>query len=92
MNGDFDSAQYRSDLDWDLVFLEEQFDTAELKRREIWRLFEDDYRNKLIVFIGVSFKDPALRRILSVTAQSNSSNSLPASAADEGARRSFGTN
>ncbi len=69
MNGDFDSAQYRSDLDWDLVFLEEQFDTAELKRREIWRLFEDDYRNKLIVFIGVSFKDPALRRILSVAAK-----------------------
>jgi hypothetical protein len=69
MNGDFESAQYRADLDWDMVFLEEQFDTAEFKRREIWRLFEDDYRNKLIVFIGVSFSDPALRRILSVVAK-----------------------
>jgi len=69
MNGDFESAQYRTDLDWEMVFLEEQFDTAELERREIWRLFEDDYRNKLIVFIGVSFKDPALRRILSIAAR-----------------------
>jgi phosphoglycolate phosphatase len=69
MNGDFEGAQYRPDLDWDMVFLEEQFDTAELKRREIWRLFEDDYRNKLIIFIGISFKDPALRRILSVAAK-----------------------
>ena len=69
MNGDFEVAQYRADLDWNMVFLEEQFDTAEFKRREIWRLFEDDYRNKLIVFIGVSFSDPALRRILSVAAK-----------------------
>jgi phosphoglycolate phosphatase-like HAD superfamily hydrolase len=69
MNGDFESAQYRSDLDWDMVFLEEQFDRAEFTRREIWRLFEDTYRNKLIVFIGVSFKDPTLRRILSVAAK-----------------------
>lgn len=69
MNGDFESAQYRTDLDWEMVFLEEQFDTAELRRHEIWRLFEDDYRNKLIVFIGVSFKDPALRRVLSIAAR-----------------------
>ncbi len=69
MNGDFETARYQADLNWDMVFLEEQFDMAEFRRREIWRLFEDEYRNKLIVFIGVSFKDPTLRRILSVAAK-----------------------
>jgi phosphoglycolate phosphatase-like HAD superfamily hydrolase len=69
LNGDFEGAKFRPDLEWDMVFVEEQFDTAEVSRREIWRLFEDHYRNKLIVFVGVSFRDPALRRILSVAAK-----------------------
>ena len=69
LNGDFEGAKFAPDLEWDMVFIEEQFDTAEVRRREIWRLFEDHYRNKLIVFVGVSFRDPALRRILSVAAK-----------------------
>lgn len=64
MNGDFESARYADDLDWNLVFLREQFDLAEDARREIWRLFEDDFRNACIVFVGVSFTDPVLRRIV----------------------------
>ena len=69
LNGDFEGAKFRPDLEWDMVFVEEQFDTAEVRRREIWRLFEGHYRNKLIVFMGVSFRDHALRRILSVAAK-----------------------
>lgn len=68
MNGDFLSAHFRDDLDWDMVFLREQFDLADHRRREIWRLFEDDYRNKSIIFVGVSFKDPGLRRIVTIAA------------------------
>ncbi|MDI3561352.1 HAD hydrolase-like protein [Bradyrhizobium sp. Arg816] len=69
MNGDFEHAKYAIDLEWDLVFLEEQFDLAERHRREIWRLFEDDYRSSAIVFVGTSFTDPALRRLLSSAAK-----------------------
>ena len=68
MNGDFLSAHFQDDLDWDMVFLREQFDLADHRRREIWRLFEDDYRNKSIIFVGVSFKDPGLRRIVTIAA------------------------
>jgi len=66
MNGDFEGAIWNKDLDWELVFLREQFDTVEEKRREIWRALEDDYRNKCIVFVGLSFTDSALRRIISI--------------------------
>jgi NAD-dependent SIR2 family protein deacetylase len=69
MNGDFEHSRYANDLDWDLVFLEEQFDLAERHRREIWRLFEDDYRSSCMVFVGTSFTDPALRRLLSNAAK-----------------------
>ncbi len=64
MNGDFEGAHYDDKMDWNIVFTEEQFDLADRRRREVWRLFEDDYRNKSIVFVGVSFKDPSLRRII----------------------------
>jgi len=69
MNGDFERSKYQSDLEWDIVFLEQQFDLAELRRREIWRSFEDDYRSSSIVFVGTSFNDPALRRLLSIAAK-----------------------
>jgi phosphoglycolate phosphatase/pyrophosphatase PpaX len=66
MNGDFEGAVWNENLDWDLIFLREQFDTVEEKRSEIWRTFEDDYRNNCIVFVGISFNDSALRRIVSI--------------------------
>ncbi|MBZ5662140.1 MAG: SIR2 family protein [Acidobacteriia bacterium] len=69
MNGDFESAHFRADLDWGLVFLQEQFDRAEIHRAEIWRRFEDDYRNKSLIFVGMSFRDPVLRRIVAVARQ-----------------------
>lgn len=69
MNGDFGSAHFRDDLDWGLVFLQGQFDRGEKERPEIWRLFEEDYRQRSIIFVGVSFRDPILRRILAVARQ-----------------------
>jgi HAD superfamily hydrolase (TIGR01549 family) len=69
MNGDFASATYAENLDWNLVFTQEQFDLVERQRPEIWRLFEDDYRNRCLLFVGVSFRDAALRRIVAVARQ-----------------------
>jgi HAD superfamily hydrolase (TIGR01509 family) len=69
MNGDFATATYADDLRWDLIFTQEQFDLVERQRPEIWRLFEDDYRNRCILFVGVSFRDAALHRILAVARQ-----------------------
>jgi hypothetical protein len=69
MNGDFESAAYEKELDWGMVFLQEQFDLADKQRAEIWRLFEDDYRNRSIIFVGVSFRDPTLRRITAAAAK-----------------------
>jgi hypothetical protein len=69
MNGDFESAHFREDLEWGVVFLQEQFDRGERSRPEIWRLFEDDYRNRSIIFVGVSFRDPVLRRIIAIARQ-----------------------
>jgi phosphoglycolate phosphatase-like HAD superfamily hydrolase len=66
MNGDFEAGRYKDNLEWNMVFLQEQFDRAEHQSPELWRLFEDDYRHQSIVFVGVSFRDPVLRRILSV--------------------------
>jgi phosphoglycolate phosphatase len=70
MNGDFRGAGYSAvDLRWNLVLTQEQFDVADNDRREIWRLFEDDYRNTCLVFVGVSFTDPVLRRIVTTVRQ-----------------------
>ncbi len=69
VNGDFFSSEYRSDLNWGLLFLEEQFDLAEKTRPEIWRHLEDWYRNAALIFVGVSFQDPALRRVLAAAAR-----------------------
>lgn len=66
MNGDFANAAYADSLDWNLIFTQEQFDLVERQRPEIWRLFEDDYRNRCIIFVGVSFRDPALHRIVAL--------------------------
>ncbi|MCA1557124.1 MAG: SIR2 family protein [Acidobacteria bacterium] len=69
MNGDFDSADYKGNLDWGLVFLQEHFDRAEVDRGELWRQFEEDYRQRSIIFVGLSFRDPVLRRILALARQ-----------------------
>jgi|GEM_PF-6187188 len=65
INGDFDSARYRDDLSWDVVFTEEQFDRMDSTRKEIWSAFESEYRQKCIIFVGSSFSDPALKRLIS---------------------------
>ena len=69
MNGDFVNATFNRELAWGVVVLQEQFDLADKRREEIWRLFEDNYRNRCIVFVGLSFTDPELHRILSVARQ-----------------------
>lgn len=66
VNGDFASASFSADLNWGMVFLQEQFDKADRDRPEIWRLFEDDYRHRSIIFVGISFRDPVLRRIIAL--------------------------
>jgi phosphoglycolate phosphatase-like HAD superfamily hydrolase len=66
INGDFTTAKYDDSLDWNIVFTQEQFDVAEHKRKELWGLFENIYRNNCIIFIGLSFTDPALRRIITL--------------------------
>lgn len=65
INGDFDSARYRDDLNWDVIFTEEQFDRMDSTRKEIWSAFENEYRQKCIIFVGSSFSDPALKRLIS---------------------------
>lgn len=66
INGDFRAASYADGLDLNMVLSQEQFDLADVSRKEIWRLFENDYRQRCIVFVGVSFEDPVLRRIVTV--------------------------
>jgi HAD superfamily hydrolase (TIGR01549 family) len=67
VNGDFYAASFkRSSLDWGVVISDEQFDLSEVQRPEIWRYFEDEYRTSSLIFVGVSFADPTLRRILSI--------------------------
>jgi phosphoglycolate phosphatase-like HAD superfamily hydrolase len=68
VNGDFESADFKDNLEWGVVATQDQFDKADIHRREVWRLFEDDFRNRSIAFVGVSFSDPTLRRILSIAA------------------------
>jgi len=78
MNGDFETASFTEDkLHWDLTFTQEQFDIAEHERGEIWRLFEDDYRGRCLVFVGTSMRDPALRRIVTVARQKVRSTNYP---------------
>jgi HAD superfamily hydrolase (TIGR01549 family) len=67
VNGDFYSARFQpKSLDWGVIVSDEQFDLSEVQRPEIWRYFEDEYRTSSLIFVGVSFSDPTLRRILSI--------------------------
>jgi phosphoglycolate phosphatase-like HAD superfamily hydrolase len=67
VHGDFYDATYnRVSMDWGVVISDEQFDLSEVNRPEIWRYFEDEYRTSSLLFVGVSFGDPTLRRILSI--------------------------
>ncbi len=68
VNGDFENATFHQDLDWGVVATQEQFDKADAQRREIWRLFEDDYRNRCLIFVGISLQDPILRRVVALAA------------------------
>ncbi len=68
VNGDFEQGSWAQNLDWNLVATREQFDKADRERAEIWRLFEDDYRGRCLVFVGVSLEDPVLLRILTIAA------------------------
>jgi phosphoglycolate phosphatase-like HAD superfamily hydrolase len=68
VNGDFERGRWDDQLDWNLVATQEQFDKADNRRAEIWRLFEDDFRNRSLVFVGVSLQDPVLRRVLAIAA------------------------
>jgi HAD superfamily hydrolase (TIGR01549 family) len=70
VNGDFKSAKFDpSSRNWNIVLTEEQFDRSEVERPEIWRYFEDEYRSSSLVFVGVSFGDPMLKRILSIASR-----------------------
>lgn len=64
MNGDFEHLKTNNK---GIVFTQEQFDLFEVERKEIWRSFEEDFRKRCILFIGVSINDPALKRMLSVS-------------------------
>jgi HAD superfamily hydrolase (TIGR01549 family) len=67
VNGDFTAATFDpASMDWGVVLSDEQFDLSEVQRPEIWRYFEDEYRTSSLIFVGVSFGDPTLRRILSI--------------------------
>jgi phosphoglycolate phosphatase len=66
VNGDFENATFGKDLRWDVVLTRQQFDRALTERPEIWRLFEDDFRNRSLVFVGVSFQDPILRQVVAI--------------------------
>ncbi len=67
LNGDFQVARFdRKSLDWGIVLSDEQFDLSEVERPEMWRYFEDEYRTSSLIFVGVSFGDPTLRRIISI--------------------------
>jgi phosphoglycolate phosphatase-like HAD superfamily hydrolase/NAD-dependent SIR2 family protein deacetylase len=69
LNGDFEHVKLTRDvgsLEWNVVLTQEQFDLAEQTRREMWNLFERDFRENCILFVGTSHKDPVLRRVLSI--------------------------
>jgi HAD superfamily hydrolase (TIGR01549 family) len=70
VNGDFNSAKFDPhSRNWNIVLTEEQFDRSEVERPEIWRYFEDEYRSSSLIFVGVSFGDPMLKRILSIASR-----------------------
>jgi HAD superfamily hydrolase (TIGR01549 family) len=70
INGDFEVANYDpKSLSWGIVLCDEQFDLAEHERAELWRYFEDEYRTSTLVFVGVSFTDPTLKRVLSIVSR-----------------------
>lgn len=64
MNGDFEETNANKYDDGSIIFTQSHFDSYEEERTEIWRHFEDDFRNKCILFVGTSMNDPALLRIL----------------------------
>jgi HAD superfamily hydrolase (TIGR01549 family) len=66
VNGDFENATFDKDLRWGVVLTRQQFDRALTERPEIWRLFEDDFRNRSLLFAGVSFQDPILRQVVAI--------------------------
>jgi SIR2-like protein/SLOG family protein len=67
LNGDFQTARFDpKSLNWGVVLSDEQFDLSEVERPEMWRYFEDEYRTSSLIFVGVSFGDPTLRRIISI--------------------------
>jgi phosphoglycolate phosphatase len=66
VNGDFEGATFNHNLKWDVVLTRQQFDRALTERPELWRLFEDDFRNRSLVFVGVSFQDPILRQVVAI--------------------------
>jgi phosphoglycolate phosphatase-like HAD superfamily hydrolase len=66
VNGDFENATFKDHLRWGVVLTRQQFDRALTERPEIWRLFEDDFRNRSLVFVGVSFQDPILRQVVAI--------------------------
>ena len=69
VNGDFERATFRKDLRWGVILTRQQFDRALVDRPEIWRLFEDDFRSRSIVFVGVSFQDPTLRQVVALATE-----------------------
>jgi phosphoglycolate phosphatase-like HAD superfamily hydrolase len=66
VNGDFEDATFDKNLRWGVVLTRQQFDRALTERPEVWRLFEDDFRNRSLVFVGVSFQDPILRQVVAI--------------------------
>lgn len=66
MNGDFENAQYDQASNWNLIFSQGQFDVFEYKRSYIKQLFINDFVASTFIFVGVSFDDPILKRIIRV--------------------------
>lgn len=66
MNGDFEDATYAEGADWNIVFFNEHFNLFNYHRPLISRLFEEDFMSSVMIFVGISFNDPNLNRIISV--------------------------
>ena len=49
----------------DIVLLESEYENYMLRRKEITHLLENDIRTKSILYLGFSFDDPNIRRIVS---------------------------
>lgn len=77
MNGDFERAKYDDSGSWNLTFTQEQFDLFEVEKHEIANKFEIEYKNNSFIFIGISFTDPALKRMLSIIKRKSFRTSFP---------------